>query len=103
MRFGDSDAAGSTSSEPAAPSGADVRSPYAMAQDGLGELIDAAVQAQRVEAMNAAMQVDLIFLTVGYAVRSEEAFVSPSVSPQRRHDLARRAVTAELATALRVP
>ncbi len=84
------------------PSG-EVRSPYAMAQDGLAELIDAAVQAQRVEAMNAAMRVDLIFLAVSYALRSEEAFVAPTLSPQRRHELARRSVTAELATALRVP
>ncbi|WP_448003511.1 DUF222 domain-containing protein [Agromyces bauzanensis] len=80
-----------------------VRSPYAMAQDGLAELIDAAVQAQRIEAMNAAMRVDLIFLAVSYALRSEEAFVAPTLSPQRRHELARRSVTAELATALRVP
>lgn len=74
-----------------------------MAQDGLAELIDAAVQAQRVEAMNAAMRVDVIFLAVSYALRSEEAFVAPALSPRRRHELARRSVTAELATALRVP
>lgn len=97
-----SEAAGGPSSEGRISSAADVRSPYAMAQDGLAELIDASVQAQRVEAMNAAMRVDLIHLTVAYALRSGEAFVSPSLSPQRRHELARRAVTAELATALRV-
>lgn len=78
------------------------RSPYAIAQDGLSELLDAAVHAQRVEAMNAAMRVDVIFLTVSYALRCEAAFVAPTLSPQRRHELARRAVTAELATALRM-
>ncbi len=81
----------------------DERSPYAMAQDGLAELIEASVQAQRVEAMNAAMRVDLIFLTVSYALRSEEAFVAPSLSPQRRREMAHRSVTSELATALHVP
>lgn len=79
------------------------RSPYAIAQDGLAELIEAAVQAQRIEAMNAAMQVDVIFLTVGHALRSEEAFVPNTLSPQRRREMAHRSITAELATALRVP
>ncbi|HKH08977.1 MAG TPA: hypothetical protein VKA62_08510, partial [Agromyces sp.] len=51
------------------------RTPYAMAQEGLSELISASVRAQRIEAMNAAMRVDLIVLTVNYAMRSEEAFV----------------------------
>ena len=74
-----------------------------MAQDGLSELIAASVQAQRVESMNAAMRIDLIFLTVRYALGSEEAFVAPTLSPQRRHEMARRSVTAELATALHVP
>ena len=78
------------------------RSPYAIAQDGLSELLDAAVHAQRVEAMNAAVRVDVIFLTISYALRCEAAFVAPSLSPQRPHELARRAVTAELATALRM-
>ncbi|MBT2518342.1 DUF222 domain-containing protein [Streptomyces sp. ISL-90] len=81
----------------------DARSPYAIAQDGLSELIEAAVQAQRVEAMNAAMQVDVLFLTVGHALRCEEAFVPNTLSPQRRREMAHRSVTAELATALHVP
>ena len=80
-----------------------MRTPYARAQDGLSELIDATVAAQRVEAMNAAMRVDLIFLTVTYALRSEEAFLSPTVAPERRREVARRSVTAELATALHLP
>ena len=81
----------------------DERSPYAVAQDGLSELIGASVQAQRVEAMNAALRVDVLFLTVSYAVRSAEAFVAASLSPERRREMAHRAVTAELATALHVP
>lgn len=80
-----------------------VRSPYAIAQDGLAELIEASVQAQRVEAMHAAMRVELIFCTVSFVLRSEEAFVAATLSPQRRRELARRSVTAELATALHVP
>ena len=79
------------------------RTAYAIAQDGLSELIGASVRAQRVEAMNAAMRVDLIVLTVNYAVRSEEAFVAPSLSRERRRDLVHRSVVAELATALHVP
>ncbi len=78
-------------------------SPYAIAQNGLSELVDAAVHAQRIEAMHAAMRVDLIALTVDYALHSEQAFVAPTLSPQRRREMARRAVTAELATALHVP
>jgi len=81
----------------------DVPSPYAIAQDGLAELIDASVQAQRIEAMHAALRIELIFHTVSYALRSEEAFVTARLSPQRRQELARRSVTAELATALHVP
>ena len=97
-----------TSSSGSTPSdhggGADrERSPYALAQDGLAQLVDAAVQAQRVEAMNAAMRVDVVFLTVSFALRAEQAFVSPNLSPSRRREMARRSVTAELATALRVP
>lgn len=74
-----------------------------MAQNGLAELVDATVHAQRIEAMHAAMRVDLISLTVDYALRSEQAFVAPTLSPSRRREMARRAVTAELATALHVP
>ena len=85
------------------PIGSAERSPYAIAQDGLSELIEASVQAQRVEAMNAALRVDVLFLTVSYAVRSAEAFVAASLSPQRRREMAHRSVTAELATALHVP
>ena len=104
MRTSDSKARSTGHSERSDGSTApDDRSPYAMAQDGISELIDAAVQAQRVEAMQAAMRVDLIFLTVSYALRCEEAFVAPTLSPQRRHEMARRAVTSELATALHVP
>ena len=61
------------------------------------------MQAQRVEAMNAALRVDVLFLTVRYAVRSAEAFVAASLSPERRREMAHRSVTAELATALHVP
>lgn len=79
------------------------RSPYATAQAGLSELVDSAVAAQRVEAMQAAMRVDLIFLTVSYARGAEEAFTAPSLSSGRRREMAHRAVTSELATALHVP
>jgi hypothetical protein len=79
------------------------RTPYAMAQEGLSELISASVRAQRIEAMNAAMRVDLIVLTVNYAMRSEEAFVAPSLSRERRHEMVHRSVVAELATALHIP
>jgi Domain of unknown function (DUF222) len=79
------------------------RSPYAMSRDALDELIDASVRAQSVEAMNAAMRIDLIFLSVSAAVRNEEAFAAPTLSPQRRREMAHRAVTADLATALRLP
>ncbi|WP_040424869.1 hypothetical protein, partial [Agromyces subbeticus] len=78
-------------------------SPYARAQDGLAQLVEAAVHAQRIEAMHAAMRVDVIFLTVSYALHAEQAFVAPSLSPVRRREMARRSVTAELATALHVP
>ena len=79
------------------------RSPYALAQDGLAQLVDAVVRAQRIEAMNAAMRVDVVFLAVSFALRAEQAFVSPNLSPSRRREMARRSVTAELSTALRVP
>src|SRR5687768_10431448 len=87
------------------PTVADVRdsSPYAIAQGGMAGLIDAAVQTRRLEAMQAAMRVDVINLAVDYAIRSADAFTAPSLSPARRRELARRAVIAELATALRLP
>ena len=66
-------------------------------------MIDAAVQTRRLEAMQAAMRIDVINLAVDYAIRSADAFTAPSLSPARRRDLARRAVIAELATALRLP
>lgn len=78
-------------------------SPFAIAQDGLAGLVDAAVQTRRLEAMHAAMRVDVINLAVDYAVRSADAFTAASLSPARRRELARRAVIAELATALRMP
>ena len=74
-----------------------------IALDAFAALVDASVHAQRIEAMHAAMRVDLISLTVSSALRSEAAFVASSLSPERRRELARRGVTAELATALRVP
>ena len=49
------------------------------------------------------MRVDLIFLTVMFALRSEEAFIAATVTPERRREMAFRSVTAELATALHVP
>ncbi|GAA1763529.1 DUF222 domain-containing protein [Agromyces humatus] len=49
------------------------------------------------------MRVDVLFLTVRYAVASAEAFVAASLTPERRREMAHRAVTAELATALHVP
>ncbi|GAA1804741.1 hypothetical protein GCM10009749_11100 [Agromyces neolithicus] len=61
------------------------------------------MHAQRIEAMHAALRVDVLFLAVSYAVRSAEAFVAASLSPERRREMARRAVTAELATALHLP
>ena len=87
------------------PTVADVRdsSPYAIAQGGLAGLIDAAVQTRRLEAMQAAMRVDVINHAVDYAIGSADAFTAPSLSMARRRDLARRAVIAELATALRLP
>ena len=78
-------------------------SPFAIAQDGLAGLVDAAVQTRRLEAMQAAMRVDVINLAVDYALRSADAFTAPSLSPDRRREVARRAVIAELATALRLP
>ncbi|MER7975472.1 DUF222 domain-containing protein, partial [Streptomyces sp. NPDC096080] len=78
-------------------------SPFAIAQDGLAGLIDAAVQTRRLEAMQAAMRVDVINLAVDYAMRSADAFTAPSLGPERRREVARRAVIAELATALRLP
>lgn len=103
MYLGDSDASPSVPSERASSRGGDACSPYAVAQNGLSELIEASVQAQRVEAMNAAMRVDLIFLTVTVALRSGQAFVAPTLTPERRREMAYRSVTAELATALHVP
>ena len=47
-------------------------------------LIDAAVQTRRLEAMQAAMRVDVINLAVDYAMRSADAFTAPSLSPARR-------------------
>lgn len=79
------------------------RTPYAIAQDGLGRLVDAAVQARRIEAMQAAVRVDVVNLAVDYAERSAVAFVAPTVPASERRELARRAVIAELATALRIP
>ncbi len=79
------------------------RTPYAIAEDGLGMLVDAAVQARRLEAMQAAVRVDVINLAVDYAERSAVAFVAPTVPASQRRELARRAVIAELATALRIP
>jgi Domain of unknown function (DUF222) len=78
-------------------------SPYALAQDGLAGLVEAAVQTRRLEAMHAAMRIDVINLAIDYAMRSAESFTAPSSSPNRRRELARRAVIAELATALRLP
>ena len=78
-------------------------SPYVVAQRGLAELVDATVAARRLEAMQAAMRFDLINLAVDYAVGSAMAFTAPGLAPERRRELARRAVVAELATALRLP
>jgi Domain of unknown function (DUF222) len=104
MRDRDSNTRSTGDSERAAESSVgDHRSPYAIAQNGLSELIEASVQAQRVEAMHAAMRVDLIFLTVTFALRSEDAFVAPTLTPERRREMAYRSVTAEMATALHVP
>ena len=65
------------------PTVADVRdsSPYAIAQGGMAGLIDAAVQTRRLEAMQAAMRVDVINLAVDYAIRSADAFTAQSLSP----------------------
>jgi hypothetical protein len=90
--------------EPSAePVAATAGSPYSLAQDGLGALVDAAAQARRIEAMQAAVRVEVINLAVDYAERSAVAFTSPAASARERRELARRAVVAELATALRVP
>lgn len=78
-------------------------SPSATAQVGLGVLVDAAVQARRIEAMQAAVRVEVINLAVDYAERSAVAFTSPRATPGERRELARRAVVAELASVLRVP
>lgn len=77
-------------------------SPYAMAQQGLAELVDAAEHVRRIEAMQAAMRIDLVNLAVDHAVRSAEAFTAPRLAADRRRELAHRAVVAELATALRL-
>jgi hypothetical protein len=78
-------------------------SPFATAQEGLALLVDAAVQARRIEAMQAAVRVEVINLAVEYAERSAVAFTSPRANPGERRELARRAVVAELAAVLRVP
>lgn len=94
-----------TASVDTPPSVIDVRgsSPYAIAQNGLSELIEAAVQTRRLEAMHAAMRVDVINLAVDFAMRSADALTAVSLPPDRRRELARRSVIAELATALRLP
>ncbi|MCD5346518.1 HNH endonuclease signature motif containing protein [Agromyces sp. S2-1-8] len=78
-------------------------SPFARAQEGLAVLVDAAVRAQRIEAMHRAMHIDVIAMTVAFALRHAGAFVSASLSPARRDEMARRSVVAELAAALRTP
>ena len=80
-----------------------VWSPAARAEDALGELVDAAVHARRIEAMQAAVRVDVLNLAVACAMGNAAAFTAPTLSAERRRELARRAVIAELATALRVP
>jgi Domain of unknown function (DUF222) len=81
----------------------DEHSRYAHAQNELSRLVDAAVQSRRIEAMQHSVQVGIIASAVDFAIRGADAFTSPRLSPARRRELARRAVTAELATALRVP
>lgn len=88
---------------PLAIAAATESSPFAIAQDGLAWLVDAAVQTRRLEAMQAAMRVDVINIAIDYAMRSAAAFTAPSLPPERRREVARRAVIAELATALRLP
>ncbi|QEO15400.1 DUF222 domain-containing protein [Agromyces intestinalis] len=80
----------------------DARSPYVIAQDRLGALVDAAAQARRIEAMQKSVQVGIIHAAVEYALHHADAFRSPALSVERRHEMARRAVTSELATALRI-
>lgn len=77
--------------------------PAARAEDALGELVDAAVHARRIEAMQAAIRVDVLNLAVACAMDNAAAFTASTLSAERRRELARRAVIAELATALRVP
>ncbi|WP_430647557.1 DUF222 domain-containing protein [Agromyces sp. GXS1127] len=78
-------------------------SPYACAQQSLSDLVDAAVTTRRIEAMQAAMRVDVLNLAVDVAMRNAAAFTSVRLDAQGRREMARRAVIAELATALRVP
>jgi hypothetical protein len=85
MRIGGSDASPGLRSEHAGSPGDDLRSPYAIAQDGLSELVEASVQAQRVEAMQAALRVELIFLTMTFCAAQRRGI--------RRTDAHTRAAT----------
>lgn len=78
-------------------------SPYARAQQSLADLVDAAVTTRRIEAMQAAMRVDVINLAVDVAMSNAVAFTSSRLDADGRREMARRAVIAELATALRLP
>ncbi|UOE45772.1 HNH endonuclease signature motif containing protein [Agromyces larvae] len=80
----------------------DARSAYVIAQDGLDAFVDAAAQARRIEAMQQSVRVGIIHAAVEYAVQHADAFTSSNLSGERRHEMARRAVTSELATALRI-
>ncbi|UOE43023.1 HNH endonuclease signature motif containing protein [Agromyces larvae] len=92
-----------TRPDSAVPATPDERSPYAIAQDSLGALVDTVVHAARVEAMHQAMQLDLIRLAIEVAARAEVAFTSPRLSSTRRREIARRSIIAELATAMHLP
>ncbi|WP_127794687.1 HNH endonuclease signature motif containing protein [Agromyces sp. LHK192] len=81
----------------------DDRSDYARAADTLSDLVDAAAAALCIEAMHAAVQVQLLRLAMDHAVAASDAFTSPRLSSERRRDLAIRAVIAEFATAMRLP
>ncbi|QTX04782.1 DUF222 domain-containing protein [Agromyces archimandritae] len=81
---------------------AEMPSPYAMAHDDLGVLVDAVARSRRMKAMQYSIEVLMVHTAVAFTVQNADAFTSPTLSPERRHEMARRTVTAELGTTLRI-
>lgn len=84
------------------PPPTDIRSPHLEAQAELAALIEASVELRQALARLDAQRLVSIHAALDFAVRHSRAFVSPRVSRSGQHELARRAVIAELAVAWRV-